>query len=344
MFSRDQYLALRQSLGLLDRSDRGRLRLTGEDRRAYLQGLLTNDIEALRPGTGCYAVLLTAQGRMISDMYVIETGAAVVLDLERAVTAKVAAHLERFIFSEDVQVSDESATLAQLGVYGPHSAAAVAGAVENAVPEADLAAMKPLDNRAVVVNGSEAVVVCRDDIGVRGFDVLLEQATAQSFADRIRAAGARAVSRDTADVVRIEAGVPMFLRDMDEETIPLEAGIEHRAISLTKGCYVGQEIIIRVLHRGHGRVARRLVGLTLEPSDGAPSRGARLHAGDRDVGVVTSATFSPALNRQIALGYVHRDFAEAGTLLSVRSAETERAATVSQLPFVGPKVTVATDS
>jgi folate-binding Fe-S cluster repair protein YgfZ len=114
MFSLEQYRALREGAGLVDRSPRGRLRLTGPDRREYLQGLLTNDIAALVPGAGCYAALLTAQGRMISDMYVIETGEAILMDLERDVTAKVAAHLEQFIFSEDVQVGDESDVLSQI--------------------------------------------------------------------------------------------------------------------------------------------------------------------------------------------------------------------------------------
>jgi folate-binding protein YgfZ len=160
--------------------------------------------------------------------------------------------------------------------------------------------------------------------------VLLEQATAQSFADRIRAAGARDVSRDTADVVRIEAGVPMFLRDMAEETIPLEAGIEDRAISLTKGCYVGQEIIIRVLHRGHGRVARKLVGLTLDPGAPVPAAGAPIASGSRDIGAVTSAVDSPELGRPLALGYVHRDFVQPGTAVEIGGIP----ASVAALPFI----------
>ena len=116
---------------------------------------------------------------------------------------------------------------------------------------------------------------------------------------------------------------------MDEETIPLEAGIESRAISFTKGCYVGQEVIIRVLHRGHGRVARKLVGLTLD-GDGVPEAGAAIRGGDREIGNVTSAASSPALQRPIALAYVHRDFLEAGTPVTVG----DQSATVTALPFV----------
>jgi folate-binding protein YgfZ len=138
-----------------------------------------------------------------------------------------------------------------------------------------------------------------------------------------------ALDAEAAEALRIEAGVPVFGRDMDEDTIPLEAGIESRAISFSKGCYVGQEVIIRVMHRGHGRVARKLVGLALD-GEVVPARGASIRAGDRDVGLVTSSTFSPALNRPIALGYAHRDFVAAGTVLAIDGAT----ATVTQLPFV----------
>ena len=120
MFSLEQYRALREGAGLVNRSDRGRIRLTGKDRRDYLQGLLTNDIAALSAGSGCYACLLTAQGRMIADMYVVETGEAILMDLEADVCGTVAAHLEQFVFSEDVEVADVSASVAQLGVFGPH--------------------------------------------------------------------------------------------------------------------------------------------------------------------------------------------------------------------------------
>ncbi len=156
MFSLEQYRALREGAGLVNRSDRGRLRLTGRDRRDYLQGLLTNDIAALSAGTGCYACLLTAQGRMICDMYIVETGEAIVMDLEAEVTARVGDHFEQFVFSEDVEVADVSGALAQLGVFGP-LAADVVGRVlgrAEAVPAvslADLEGLGVLANRTVAM-------------------------------------------------------------------------------------------------------------------------------------------------------------------------------------------------
>ena len=155
-----------------------------------------------------------------------------------------------------------------------------------------------------------------------------------ALAQAIRDAGAVDVDPAVAEVCRIESGRPVFGRDMTEDTIPLEAGIEDRAISLTKGCYVGQEIIIRVLHRGHGRVARRLVGLTLDSGAAVPVPGAAIRGGDRDIGTITSAALSPALERPIALGYVHRDFVEAGTGVVVVVADQPSPAVVTHLPFV----------
>jgi folate-binding protein YgfZ len=335
MISLEQYRALRDGAGLVDRSERGRLRLTGADRRDYLQGLLTNDIAALGPGSGCYACLLTAQGRMISDMYVIETGGAILMDLERAVTARVGDHLEQFVFSEDVEVSDVSESSAQLGVFGPDAAQVVHRVFESAPAPADLASLGVLENRTASWSASPVTIVRRDDLGGMGFDLWIEAEHADALAAALRSAGALAVDPDAADVLRIESGRPLFGRDMTGDTIPLEAGIEDRAISLSKGCYVGQEIIIRVLHRGQGRVARRLVGLTLDPESSVPVDSSPIRSGDREIGIVTSAVMSPAMGRPIALGYVHRDFVEPGVAVTVASGDQALPAVITRLPFVG---------
>jgi folate-binding protein YgfZ len=331
MFSLEHYHALHQGTGLVDRSRRGRLRLTGADRKEYLQGLLTNDTAALSAGTGCYAALLTAQGRMIADMYLVETGDAIVMDLEREVSAKVFEHLDRFVITEDVQITDETASVSQIGVFGPHASTVLAAVL--GLDRSWLDAAAPLENRNAMWEATPVLVVRRDDAGVAGFDLLVEVDRARSLADVLRASGAVDVDPDAVDVSRVEAGIPVFGRDMTEDTIPLEAGIEGRAISFTKGCYVGQEIIIRVLHRGQGRVARRLVGLTFDASAAVPPAGSRIRAGDREIGAVTSAVRSVALGGAIAMGYVQRDFTEPGTEVSVIDGDSILAAVVSALPF-----------
>ena len=140
------------------------------------------------------------------------------------------------------------------------------------------------------------------DTGEPGFDVFVERPSAEAFRSRLAGRGVAELDVATAESLRIEAGVPRFGPDMDEETIPLEAGIESRAISFTKGCYVGQEVIVRVLHRGHGRVARKLVGLILDDGP-APAAGAIVRSGEREVGRITSGAISPALKKPIALAY-----------------------------------------
>ena len=323
------YDAARRRAAFLDRSDRGRIVVSGSERASYLQGLLTNDIVALKAGQGCYTAYLTAQGRMIADLYAYELGDVMLLTMTGGVKDGVMAKLDQFIFSEDVQLGDVTGTFAQIAIVGPGAAATVTSIVSGA-SEAALREMPEHGNARGQWAGGAAIVTRVTDTGEPGFDLFVEHAQAGALKAALLAAGVVELDEVNAAAVRVESGMPLFGRDMDGETIPLEAGIESRAISFTKGCYVGQEVIIRVLHRGHGRVARKLVGLTLD-GDRVPEAGAAIRSGDREIGHVTSSAASPALQRPIALGYVHRDFLEPGTEVSVG----DQRATVTALPFVG---------
>jgi folate-binding protein YgfZ len=326
--SSSAYQAARRGAAFVDRSSRGRILVRGRDRASYLQGLLTNDIEALKAGGGCYAAYLTPQGRMIADMWVYELGDLILLNLAGDLTATVMAKLDQFIFSEDVQLGDVTEAFAQLAVIGPAAAKLVQGLFDDP-PANPLATLGENGNLRTGICGQAAIVTRVTDTGEPGFDLYVERETLGSLKDRVASAGAVEADEATSEALRVEAGVPVFHRDMDEETIPLEAGIEPRAISLTKGCYVGQEIIVRVLHRGHGRVARKLVGLTID-GESTPAAGATVTSGDRQAGTITTAIRSPALDRPIALAYLHRDFIAPGTALSVAGVS----ATVTALPFV----------
>ena len=328
----DGYQAARRHAALIDRTDRGRIVVSGADRGTYLQGLLTNDIQALRAGQGCYSAYLTPQGRMIADMYVYELGDVILLTTIHDVKDAVLFKLDQFVFAEDVQLGDVTASFAQFAIVGPQAAQVVAS-VMGSISESALTAMPEHGNARVDWRGSAAIVTRTTDAGEAGYDVYVESTQADGLRAAVAEAGVPLLDSSLAEAIRIEAGVPAFHRDMDEETIPLEAGIESRAISFTKGCYVGQEVIVRVVHRGHGRVARKLVGLRVE-SDRVPAVGTTVQAGGgdagREVGRVTSSTWSPALNQPIALGYVHRDFVEPGTELTIDGA----AAKVATTPFV----------
>ena len=295
---------------MLLREDRGRIALRGPDGKAYLHGLLSNDILALQPGGWCYATLLTPQGRMISDMRVFDVGDILLLDLERPVVATVVEHLDKFIITEDVAVQDVTSELAQLGLYGPRANDVLRAA------STDPAWREPLYR------------LPSSDIGVDGVDLIVPTDSVDAVSEALERAGAVRVDPADAEVTRVEAGIPKFLVDMDTTTIPLEAGIEDRAISMTKGCYVGQEVIIRVLHRGGGRVAKKLVSLAV---DGDARSDDQLFAGDREVGRITSAVASPRLGKRVALGYVQRDFVDPGTELRVATANGDVMAVVREL-------------
>jgi len=309
MFSPDGYKSLRAGAGVVRRGDRGVLSVTGVDRLSWLQGLLTNDVVAMPIGGVRDAAYLTPQGRMVTDLRVVNLADRTLLDVPASLAAALRVRLDGLLFSEDAQIGDVSRDLQIVDVHGPLAPAVAAG--EDVVSDAAF--------------------------GVPGFSAFVEWSSADALVARLVSRGAVETTLATLDVLRVEAGRPAFLIDMDEHTIPLEAGIEDRAISFTKGCYVGQEVIVRVMHRGGGRVAKKLVGLRLAKGE-LPKGGDVLVAADREIGRVTSAVWSPALEGGIALGYVHRDFMAAGSAVEVRTAHGQLNATVSPLPFVAPSV------
>jgi len=329
MFSDESYRAVRQGAAVLDRSDRGVIRVYGADGTTWLQGLLTNDVETLAPvnpaeglpGEARYSAYLTPQGRMITDARVVRLLDHVLLDVPASLAAGLVERLDALVFAEDVRIEDASAATAIVELHGPRAPEIVA-------------------STALATRLSHAPVAVRDDqVGVPGYAFFVGAADRADLRSMLLAAGAATLDLDTFDVVRVEAGRPAFLVDMETDTIPLEAGIEDRAISFTKGCYVGQEIIVRVTQRGGGRVARKLVGLEMATNGGsparhAPPRGSIIRAGDRDIGRITSAAFSPALDRTIALGYVHRDFVEPGTNVTVLGEGGPQDAQVARTPFL----------
>jgi len=311
---------------------RGVVRVTGPDRASWLQGLLTNDIEALTPGRGCYAAWLTPQGRMLTDAVVLAEPDAITLEVPRPLADTVARSLAAAVFAEDVTIVDESAAWAAVGVHGATAAAAVARTLAATTPELTaetLAAWSEFTHAAV---DGRARLARRDTFGSPGYVARVPAETADHWLSRLRLAGATLTPAAALDYARIEAGRAEFLIDMDADTIPLEAGLEDRAISFTKGCYVGQEVIVRVLHRGGGRVARRLVGLVVE-GEAVPAARAVVSGPNGDAGRVTSAAWSPRLARAVALAYVHRDLAEPGTAVRVACGGEPTAATVRAFPL-----------
>jgi folate-binding protein YgfZ len=326
------YRELREAAATGSLAPRAQIGVAGGDRASYLQGLLTNDVQALTAGTGCYAAWLTPQGRMLTDLHVFESGEMILLDVPADQLQATLERLDRFLFSEDVQLADLGGSLRAVWIHGP----AAGTVLERTVAGLDAPGGWPEYRNARAAFNGEPVVAARvDQLGVPGFCVFVAPAHEAALVAALVAAGAPPAEPAALEAVRLEAGYPIFGVDMTDDTIPLEAGIEARAISFTKGCYVGQEVVIRVLHRGHGRVARKLVAMRVD--GGVPAPGAAIFAGDKPVGAVTSAALSPRAGA-IALGYVHRDFVAAGTALTVDlppeggSRSQRAAATVTERP------------
>ncbi len=248
--------------------------------------------------------------------------------MQPAVKDAVLARLDQFIFSEDVQLGDVTSSFGRVAVVGPLGPAVVAGAL--GLNETVLPPHGEGNNARLTFEGESAIAVRPTTNRLTGIVVLLPSQRLPAFHDALQAHAALEIREGTADLLRVEEGVPLFGIDMNQETIPLEAGIESRAISFTKGCYVGQEVIIRVLHRGHGRVARKLVGLVFDGGR-AVAAGTPLRADGKDAGSVTSSALSPALHRPIALAYLKRDVAAPGSRVVTADGVSGE---VVALPFV----------
>ena len=321
------YQAIRDGAAIGAISPRRQLAVAGQDRASFLQGLLTNDVQALTPGTGCYAVWLSPQGRMLTDMHVLESGGMILLDVPADAAAATLERLEQFVFTEDVRLGSMAESLTGVWIHGPRAADTLERVLEGAQ---GLGTWENYRHTQFELDGEPVSVARIDQLGVPGYCVFLAREREAKLVSALVSAGGVVAGAEAIEAARIEAGYPVYGVDMTDETIPLEAAIEDRAISFSKGCYVGQEIVIRVLHRGQGRVAKKLVALRV--AGDAPAPGATLHAAGREIGRITSAANSPRFGG-IALGYVHRDFIAAGSAVEVETIAGRVPATVTERPI-----------
>lgn len=306
-----QYRALREAVGLLDRSRRGKLLVRGPEAAEYLQGQLTNDIEALEANRGCYAALLDRKGHLQADMRVLRLSTGDIwLDTEEAATEALRSHLETYKIGRQVEIADESAEWSIASLIGP-------GAYE----AAGTGPLSPEHAQRFYERDGVEVLAAATDLGV---DLITRSAGAEALRAALLSGGAAAVSEEAAEILRVESGRPRFGNEMTQATMPAEAGIEGRAVDFEKGCYIGQEPVARLHYKG--RPNRSLRGLRL--SAPAPP-GAVLRLGEKEVGAIGTACVSPALG-PIALAVVRRE-AEQGDSLTV--GEDVAAAEIVELPF-----------
>lgn len=327
-----EHAALHQSAGVLDLGFRSRLCLTGGDRQKFLHGQVTNNVKDLAFGQGCYAALITAKGKMQSDLNIYCLENEVLLDFEPGLTEAVTQRLDKYIIADDVQIIDVAPHYGLLSVQGPKARAVIEKLqLGLKTPEVEM-------NFASVKNDTlgEIYVMNLARTGSAGFDLFVPTDALGAVADKLIAAakdlGGRACGWQALEIARIEAGIPRFGADMDENNLPPEAGLESRAISYTKGCYIGQEVIARI--RTYGQVAKALRGLRLANDlKNLPLKGDKLFHGEREVGYITSSVHSPDSKVNIALGYVRREANKIGLELTLQSADHKSTAAIVELPF-----------
>ncbi|MFL5817761.1 MAG: YgfZ/GcvT domain-containing protein [Conexibacter sp.] len=303
--------AVREACGLVDRSERGKLAFTGTGAKTFLQGQVTNDVEALRAGIGCYAALLSPKGKMLGDVRILDTGGELLLDVERSALQAIFNVLHRARVGFDAELHKRTLQSGLLSLVGP-DARRVAGPEAEALPDEEHA------NAPADVDGVAARVVATD-VGV---DLVCDAEQTAALTAALTARGAQPIPESAAEVLRVEHGRPRYGVDLDDATIPQEAALNERAVSFTKGCYVGQETVARLFYKG--KPNRHLRGLRLS----APVEpGTELTLDGKVVGRLGSVVVSPA-HGPIGLALLRRE-AEPGATL----AAGEAAATVAELPF-----------
>lgn len=299
------YIALREGAAWMDLSGRGKIRAIGEDRARLLHAMTTNQVETLKPGEGCYAFFLTAQGRILADANLLCFEDHFLIDTEPETRTKVYEHLDRYIIADDVTLEDQTGRMATIAIEGPKAAVALA----------ELGAPVPAGPYSSV-SWKFGTVAHLDTTGKGGFFLFIPMEEKEAVLSQLFKAGFPEATAEDARVVRIESGRPRYGEEITERYLVQETD-QLRAVNFNKGCYLGQEIVERVRSRAQiHRVLRRLEIETSEP----PAAGTKLKSGDADAAEIASAVFSPALGKTVALAYVRTQFADPGTPIALDNA------------------------
>jgi folate-binding protein YgfZ len=336
-----EYAAIHKGAALMDLPFRGFLELTGKDRHVFLNNLVTNQVwdkqkrSGLGSGEGVNAFFLNTKGRVVADMNVLEIGESLLLEMDARHVEPTRVAFEKFRFAEKVSLQNAVGRRYQLAIHGP-SAAQVLGMIDP---------LAPMQNRAVRVFDIDVIVWRDDPTGHPGYQIIVDAASAETLWKRFLEAFGQAtgigkrplrpIGWAAFNATRIEAGRPFFGIDFDETVLPAETGQLSRAVSFTKGCYLGQEVVARM----HARnvVARQIVGIRMK-DDSLPMAGSHIFAPDgsgNQIGGITSSTVSPILsNASICLGIVKRAFAGPGSVVEIPAEGAMRKGTVVTLPFI----------
>ncbi|MCI0391305.1 MAG: hypothetical protein MOB07_21395 [Acidobacteria bacterium] len=328
---RAEYDAIRHGVAVIDLSSAGKLQLSGKNAVQFLNGLVSNEVKSLKPGEGVLAAFPNLQGKLVALCRIYHTGAYFLIEMDAINREKVSKNLSRFVPAGEFFVSDRSEQDALISLQGPRSVGLIEALTEQ--PISDPAQYKISERQIAHTN---VFIATHNRCGETGFDIFIPVDALPAVLETIRARGrefdARTVGESAFEIARIEAGVPREGVDAGENYIILESELND-AVSYTKGCYLGQEVIARIHWRG--QPAKRLRGLLVD-ADQAPQQGTQLYAGDgKKVGEITSSTRSIALERFIALAYVHRHYLTPGTEFTLKRDDQDFGrAQLVELPFI----------
>jgi len=336
-----EYAAVREAgAGVIDLSPRGRFLVSGSEAVQFLNGLITNDMKTLAENSWMPAAFPNVQGRLIASVRVIrlsdeqpatdkKTFPLFLIDTEAATHDRVLKTIERFTLAGDFRVTDVTNQTTQIAVTGKNAAQVISEVL-------GVAASEFASNKAKQITfpkndvTSNLKILRATHTAEDGFDLIVDAAKANDLWSALLAAGARPVGYEALEMLRIEAGIPRYGIDMDETNVVTEAGLDD-AVSYTKGCYVGQEIIARIKYRGH--VAKRLSGIKFGNAEKVEAGAAIKSEDNKEIGRLTSSTYSPHLGRTIALGYLKYDYLTLQTGVKIIDGDKEIPAQVAELPF-----------
>jgi folate-binding protein YgfZ len=318
----EEYWTIKKAAGIADVSSSGRLIITGKDRVAFLNGLLTSDVSKIDEDGGQHSALLNPKARVLADLYLYRQPDSILVDTGNSPGPRVKDDLERFVITEDVQVKNASTDLVHLTVQGPRSPQVIKETLRVGVEH-----LKPLRHTSL----GPSTIIARDRTGTMGYDIVLPSIEAealwQGFLLKAGDVEIRPVGSKAMETLRVEAGYPKYGVDLDQDTIVLEAGFKD-AISFTKGCYLGQEVVARATHIG--RVNKQLVKLEVA-STVPPAPRSKLVSNGSESGYTTSAAYSPGLGKVAALAYANRDYAKEGSKLTVDTPSGQASVIVTRV-------------
>ena len=326
-----EHLAVRNGVGMMDLSARGKMRVTGDDRVTWLQSLISNDILPLGTGQAIYSTFLTHKGKILSYFRVYKYIDALMLEDVGEVGDATYLALRKFLlFGTKAKLENCAESWGLLLISGPKALDLI-----RATFGTDVSSLKLLAFEQLEIDGQPALLIRSEETGDTDIEILTPAEGLRPAWERLwnvgESMGLQPFGAQALETLRVEAGLPKMGPDLNENIVPPEANLEGKAFSLNKGCYPGQEVVARM--DTYGSVRRRLVGLTLNESV-VPSTGAKLFSGDREVGWVSSAVLSPSVGKVIALGFPLRDFSKPGTELSLETDGRRVSAIVQQLPFL----------